>query len=152
MKALQLIPTMAADQRMVFSGRLWHELHGWLRVEVRRVYDIMQPAVEFLAIGSIETQGRMGLPGWDEKIADLFNHGLDDEEISDYFTAEQACNFIRDYSAALRRGLEPDEDHPATTECSNVIDDRTCEEREAREPCSLCHDRMKRMYVSRARR
>jgi hypothetical protein len=32
---LQLIPTMGADQQTIFSGRLWHELHAWLRVEVR---------------------------------------------------------------------------------------------------------------------
>jgi hypothetical protein len=61
------------------------------------------------------------VPGWDGKFADLLNHGLNDEEISDYFTAEQACNFIRDYSSALRKKLESEEDQPATTECSNVI-------------------------------
>jgi hypothetical protein len=61
------------------------------------------------------------LPGWDAKIADLLNHGLNDEEIADYFTAEQACNFIRDYSTALRKKLEAKEDQPATTECANVI-------------------------------
>ncbi len=84
------------------------------------------------------------LPDWDAKIADLFNHGLNDEEISDYFTAEQACNFIGDYSALLRKRLEGEEDQPATTECSKVIDDRTCEERGDRDACSLCRDRMNR--------
>ena len=41
---LQLIPTMGSDQRTIFSGRRWHELHGWLRVEVRSMHDIMKPA------------------------------------------------------------------------------------------------------------
>ena len=61
------------------------------------------------------------LPGWDAQITDLFNHGLNDEEIADYFSAEQACNFIRDYSTALRKKLEAKEDQPATTECASVI-------------------------------
>lgn len=36
---LQLIPTMGIDQREIFARRLWHELHAWLRVEARQVYD-----------------------------------------------------------------------------------------------------------------
>ncbi len=121
MNALYLIPTMAADQRTVFSGRLWHELHAWLRVEVRRVYDIMQPAVEFLTTGNIQVHEPAGLPGWDEKIADLMNHGLSDEEIPDYFDSAQACNFIRDYSARLRKILVSPENSTEAHGISNQI-------------------------------
>jgi hypothetical protein len=39
---------------------------------------------------------------WDDKIADLFNHGLNDEEIADFFTPEQFRNFMRDYAECLR--------------------------------------------------
>ncbi len=45
------------------------------------------------------------LPIWDEKLADLMNHGLNDEEIPNYFNSEQAMSFIRDYSAQLRKTL-----------------------------------------------
>jgi hypothetical protein len=47
----------------------------------------------------------MPLPGWDDKIADLMNHELNDDEIPDYLNSEQAMNFIRDYSARLRKTL-----------------------------------------------
>jgi len=33
------------------------------------------------------------------------NHGLNDEEIPEYFNSEQAMSFIRDYSAQLRKTL-----------------------------------------------
>jgi len=36
---LQSIPLMGEDQREIFSRRLWHELHAWLRVEARQVHD-----------------------------------------------------------------------------------------------------------------
>jgi hypothetical protein len=42
---------------------------------------------------------------WDEKIADLMNHGLNDEEITEHFNSEQAMSFIRDYCAQLRKTL-----------------------------------------------
>ncbi len=41
---------------------------------------------------------------WNEKIADLMNHGLNDEEVTDYFTADEAISFIRDYCAQFRNG------------------------------------------------
>lgn len=33
---LKLIPTMGAEQQELFSQRLWQELHGWLRDDIRR--------------------------------------------------------------------------------------------------------------------
>ena len=102
---LELIPTTRGD-RAILSGRLWHELpYAWLRVEVRRLNDLMRPAVEFVVTDDIHKSQTNGLASWDEKIADLMNHGLNDEEIPEYFTFEQAMNFIRDYSAQLRKTL-----------------------------------------------
>jgi hypothetical protein len=101
---LELIPTIRGD-RAILSGRLWHELpYAWLRVELRRLNDLMRPAVEFVVTEDHKSQTN-GLASWDEKIADLMNHGLNDEEIPEYFTFEQAMNFIRDYSAQLRKTL-----------------------------------------------
>ncbi len=34
---LKLIPTMGTEQQELFSQRLWHELHGWLRDDIRRL-------------------------------------------------------------------------------------------------------------------
>ncbi len=76
----------------------------------------------------------MTLSGWDEKIADLMNHGLNDEEIPNQFNPEEMRNCIRDYSAQLRSDLK--------TECANVINDLTCEERGAVEPCEYCRNRI----------
>ena len=107
-----------------------------IRQSIRDVEDFIHPQ----RLGS--PANLAVLRGWDDKIADLFNHGLNDGEISDYFTADQACNFIRDYSALLRKKLQSEEDQPETMECSKVIDDLTCEERGDPKPCSSCRDRM----------
>jgi hypothetical protein len=112
---LELIPTTRGD-RAILSGRLWSELpYSWLRVELRRLNDLMRPAVEFVVTEDIQKSQTNGLAGWDEKIADLMNHGLSDEEIPDYFDSVQACNFIRDYSARLRKILVSPDQKP--TEC-----------------------------------
>jgi len=111
-KVLQLIPTMGTDQRAMFSSRLWHELHAWLRVEVRRLNDLMRPAVEFVVTDDIHKSQTNGLASWDEKIADLMNHGLNDEEIPEYFDSAQMKNFLRDYSTWLREILVSCENSP----------------------------------------
>jgi ribosome maturation factor RimP len=43
----------------------------------------------------------MALNDWNNKIADLINSGLSDEEISDYFDANDAIPLIRDYCAEV---------------------------------------------------
>lgn len=50
-----------------------------------------------------ETGTAVNMAAWDGKILDIQAHGLSDEEVADCFTAEQATNFFRDYSAMLRK-------------------------------------------------
>ena len=111
---LELIPTTRGD-RAILSGRLWHELpYAWLRVELRRLNDLMRPAVEFVVTEDIQKSQTNGLASWDEKIADLMNHGLNDEEIPEYFDSAQMKNFLRDYSTWLRKVLVSCENSPET--------------------------------------
>jgi hypothetical protein len=50
----------------------------------------------------------VALQEWDNRIADLMNCGLSDEEIPEYFNATEASQFIRDYCAKYRRADSDD--------------------------------------------
>lgn len=37
--AFQIVPLRNTEQIRVFSGRRWHELHAWMRDDLRKIYN-----------------------------------------------------------------------------------------------------------------
>jgi hypothetical protein len=73
---LQLIPTMGATQQAIFSSRLWHELHAWLRVEIRKVHEKLMDGYRIgdpgltamlkeLGVLAIHPEGERALAEWE---------------------------------------------------------------------------------------
>ncbi len=66
---------------------------------------------------------RASFEHWNEKIADLMNHGLNDKEIAGQFHAHEALAFIEAYCRVFRLGppiFVPTDDESVPVKCSGV--------------------------------
>ena len=68
---LKLIPTMGAEQREVFSQRLWHELHDWLRGEVRQVCGMNNDSAQIETFQDLIDNGVRPTPHMDPALRPL---------------------------------------------------------------------------------
>lgn len=56
----RLIPLRSSEQMAVFSSRRWHELHGWMRDDLRKLYSAPGLVGKFDLVSYFRAQERLG--------------------------------------------------------------------------------------------
>lgn len=57
---LRFIPLRSEEQITVFASRSWHELHGWMREDLKKLYDTPALADKFNLISYFRAQQQLG--------------------------------------------------------------------------------------------